>query len=63
MVIVMCSIFHGRDGISGEHHEHASVRNLADCVRIFWSPCKILRLNLGNMEEMFQMSNNVDGVS
>ena len=40
--------------------EYARGRNLADCGRICGSPLKICMLNLRNVEEMFQMIDNVD---
>ena len=38
-------------------------RNLADCGRICGSPLQICRLNLGKVEEMFQMINNAESHS
>ena len=52
-----------RYGILRERREHARGRNLADCGRICGSPLKICRLNLRNVEEMFQMINNAESHS
>ena len=52
-----------RDGILHERREHARGRNLADRGRICGSPLKICRLNLRNVEEMFQMINNAESHS
>ena len=48
-----------RDGILCERSEHACGGNLADCRRI----CGIPQTSEGTIEEMFQMINNVDGLS
>ena len=52
-----------RDGILRERREHARGRNLANCGRICGSPPQICRLNLRNVEEMFQMINNAESHS
>ena len=52
-----------RDGILRVRREHARGRNLADCGRICGSPLKICRLNLRNVEEMFQRINNAESHS
>ena len=53
----------GRDGILRERREHARGRNLANCGRICRIPPQICRLNLRNVEEMFQMINNAESHS
>ena len=64
----MCKIYLGPnifklhphiDGILRERHKHACGRNLKDCGRI----CGIPHKSEGTIEEMFQMINNVDGLS